>query len=47
MTEVAYSSNCVENEFYELRLDGVLRSLCLPEELEEDYPDRHGKVEDG
>jgi hypothetical protein len=29
----------------ELRIDGVLRSWCLPEELEEDYPDRHGKVE--
>ena len=30
---------------HELRYDGVLRSWCLPEELEEDYPDRHGKVE--
>jgi hypothetical protein len=31
--------------FCELRHNGVLRSWCLPEELEEDYPDRHGKVE--
>jgi hypothetical protein len=29
----------------ELRHNGVLRSWCLPEELEEDDPDRYGKVE--